>query len=90
MNNIIVFPAKARVASNDSNPWSLSENPPAEKPVKVEPVETPIYAKPCRVVDKLSGVEYIGYVIEEEEKPGGRAWLFILAVIGWLVIFVLL
>ena len=86
MNNIIAFPTKARIASNDSNPWLSSESSPAEKPVKVETAEEPIYAKPCRVVDKLSGVEYIGYVIEDEEKPGGQARLFVLAVIGWLIL----
>ena len=90
MNNIIVFPTQARIASNDSNPWLSSESSPAEKSVKVEPAEEPIYAKPCRVVDKLSGVEYIGYVIEEEEKSGGRTRLFILAVIGWLILCALI
>ena len=86
MNNIIAFPTKARIASNDSNLWLSSESFPAEKPVKVESVEAPIYAKPRRVVDKLSGVEYIGYVIEDEEKPRGRAGLFVFAVIGWLIL----
>ena len=89
MNNIIAFPTKARIASNDSNPWLSSESSPAEKPVKVEPAEELIYAKPCRVVDKLSGVEYIGYVIEDEEKPRGRAGSFVFAVIGWLIFLVL-
>ena len=89
MNNIIAFPAKARIASNDSNPWLSSGSLPAEKPVKVEPVETPIYAKPCKVIDKISGVEYMGYVIEDEKKPGGRAGSFVLAVIGWLILLAL-
>ena len=86
MNNIVVFPTKARIASNDSNPWLSSDSTLAEKPVKVESEDAPIYAKQCRVVDKLSGVEYIGYVIVDEEKPRGRAGLFVLAVIGWLIL----
>ena len=89
MNNIIAFPAKARIASNDSNPWLSSGSLPAEKPVKVEPEETLIHAKPCKVIDKLSGVEYIGYVIEDEKRPGSKAGLFVLAVIGWLILFAL-
>ena len=86
MNNIIAFPTQVRIASNDSNPWLSAESSPAEKPVKVEAVDAPIYAKPRRVVDKLSGIEYIGYVIEDEEKPRGRAGSFVFAVIGWLIL----
>ena len=89
MDNIIAFPTKARVASNDSNPWLSSERLLAENPVNTEAVETPIYAKPCKVVDKISGVEYMGFAIEDEKKPIGRAALFVLAVIGWLILFAL-
>jgi len=86
MNNIIAFPCKARVASNDINPWLSAE--PLPELAKDGPRPEPIYAKPCKVVDKLSGVEYDGYVIDER-KTTNRVGLFVSAVIGWLLLFAL-
>ena len=85
MGTVIDFPAKARVAAND--PWLSSS--PAPEPTKVKPRPEPIYAKPCKIVDPISGVEYMGYIVEDEKKPGSRAGLFVLAVIGWLLLLAL-
>ena len=87
MGTVVDFPVKARVAANDDNPWLSSS--PAPESAKVEPMEDPIYAKPCKVFDQASGVTYDGYAIPEEKKPGRRAGLFVLAVIGWLLLFAL-
>ena len=87
MGIVIDFPVKARVAANDDNPWLSSS--PAPESAKVEPMEEPIYAKPCKIVDPISGIEYGGYIVEDEKKPGSRAGLFVLAVIGWLLLLAL-
>ena len=87
MGTVIDFPCKARAAANDDNPWLSSGE--AGESATVEPAEEPIYAKPCKVVDPISGIEYDGFVVEDKKKPGSHPGLFVLAVIGWLLLLAL-
>ena len=61
--NVIQFPCKPRVAANDPNPWLSAET--------VSEPDLPSFIKKRRIVDPVSGVEYLGYVVEDE-KPKRR------------------
>ena len=77
MNNVIQFPARARVAANDANPW-LDDQSPVE----------PSTIKRRLVTDPVSGVQYMGLDFDDEPKRGAGG--FILGVLIWLFVFALL
>lgn len=85
MGTVVEFPCRARVAANDANPWLSAEL--LRDPAKPAPRAEPIYAQACRVYDQASGITYTGYALPDEKKLGCRVWLFVLAVIGWLLLF---
>ena len=78
MGAVIEFPCRAQVAANDDNPWLSAEPLPEPEPAKIESICESPYARRVKVVDKLSGVEYIVYVVQDEEKPASRVGLFVL------------
>ena len=92
MNNIIVFPTKVRVASNDSNTWLSADPLPNLEPESLpEPTLSDGLPPGMHIetfVDKLSGVEY-SQVVFDDEKPKPRAGLFIGWTSFWLILFAL-
>ena len=90
MNNVVRFPVRARIASNDSHMWSSTEYSSDAGAMTHGFDEKLPYARPCKVIDKVSGVEYIGYVFDDEKKSGGRFGAFVTGIVIWLIIFVLI
>jgi hypothetical protein len=90
MNNVVRFPAQARIASNDAHMWSSTEHSSDAGAVTHDFDEKTPYARPCKIIDKVSGVEYIGYVIDDEKQSGGRFRSFVIGIVIWLIILALI
>ena len=90
MNNVVRFPARARIASNDSHMCPSTEHS-SDASAEIHGLDEEMsHARPCRVIDKVSGVEYIGYTFDDEKKLGSRFGSFVTGVIVWLIILALI